>query len=649
MYLSRQSVELLAPVGTWRTLEAVIAAGCDAVYLGGKHFNMRMHRSDYNFSDTQLAAAVQYAHDHGVKIYITVNNLLTERELAPIRDYLSMLDELKPDGLIVQDLAVLALVRQMHLSLPLHASVMMNTHNTEMVKFLQSYGVTRVVAGREMTLEQLSRIKDATGIELEYFIHGDMCMSHSGQCLHSGIVFGQSANRGRCLKPCRWPYQLINADSGKAVNPDPGPYKLAVKDMCLFQHLPELIQAGVISFKVEGRMRTPDFLSRIIRTYRQAIDRYVSDPTGYQPDPAAWRELYENRARDFSTCYALGHPGYTLVGYSGEREPRFFSQAVKEAGLEVPVPGPLAAPGVKEPLRLTVRVADLDGVIAACQGGADTVYVGGDTFRPHRPWTLADIAQAVHTARRYGCHIVVATPRITMARELGELAETLPKLSDLQPAGVMVSNVGSLRLAETSTDLPLYADFSLNAANHLAGALLSQHRVAQITASLELPYHDAAAWAATTTVPLEIVVHGPLESMVLEHCVAAAVLHQGQADGLCRTACPVSRYALQDSAGAVHRLVADQYCRNHILFSRDLCLLSLVGSLAGAGFTRFRIEGQHYQPHTVAAVTAAYRRELDALQSDGAAYRFDPDRLTELAAHAPRPLGIGVMRYRCLA
>lgn len=648
MSFSRHELELLAPVGTWPTLETVIAAGCDAVYLGGKQFNMRMHRHDYNFTDTQLSAAVQYAHDHGVKIYITVNNLLAERELAPMRDYLQLLDGLRPDGLIVQDLAVLALARELHLTVPLHASVMINTHSIAMVKFLQSYGVTRVVAGREMTLEQLARIKDATGIELEYFIHGDMCMSHSCQCLHSGIVFGQSANRGRCLKPCRWPYTLVDIASGQAVTPDPGPYKLAVKDMCMYQHLPELIQAGVTSFKVEGRMRTPDFLHRIIRIYRQAIDRYMSDPTGYQPDPAAWQELYEHRLRDYSTCYALGNPGRTIVGYSGEREPRFFSQVVKEAGLDVSIPGPFATPNVHKPLRLTVRAADLDGVTAACQAGADTVYVGGDAFRPHRPWTLADITHAVQIARQHNCQIVVSTPRITMGRELNELAVTLPKLAAINPAGIMVGNVGSLHLAHSLTDLPLYADFAINAANHLTGAVLQKQRVVQVTASLELPYQDAADWAKASTIPLEIIVHGPLEAMVLEHCVAAASRPE-LSDGLCRTSCAVHKYALQDSAGGMHRLLADQYCRNHILFTNDLCLLSLLGPLAGAGFTSFRIEGQHYRPQTLAAVTAVYRRELDILQRAGATYQFDTTHLDELREHAPRPLGIGVMRYRTLA
>lgn len=648
MSLSPHAVELLAPAGTWQALEAVIAAGCNAVYLGGKRFNMRMHRSDYNFTDTQLEAAVHYAHKHGVKIYITVNNLLTEQELTPMKDYLSFLATIQPDGLLVQDLALLMLVRQLHLDIPLHASVMMNTHNVEMIKFLQSYGVTRIVAGREMTLAQLARIKDATGIELEYFTHGDMCISHSGQCLHSGIVFGQSANRGRCLKPCRWPYDLVDTTTGQKVTTDPGPYKLAVKDMCLYQHLPELIQAGVVSFKIEGRMRTPDFLSRIIRVYRRAIDRYVNDPTGYHVDAEDWQELYENRVRDYSTCYALGHPGHTVVEYSGKREPRFFSQAVVEAGLDVPIPGPLAVPSAGTDLKLTVRVADLDGLVAACRAGADTVYIGGEAFRPHQPWSFQDMAQAMRIAKQYHSQVVVTTPRITMERELGELSHLFPRLSLLQPAAVMVSNTGTLRLAENLTELPIYADFSFNTANHLAAALLAQHRVQQITLSLELPYRDIAAWAGATTMPLEMIVHGPLEAMVLEHCVPAAVTNRDCEDGLCRHDCPASHYALLDSAGGYHQVAADQYCRNHLLLTHDLCLFTLLGALAGAGITRFRIEGQHYPPATVAAVTSAYRRELDAIRSAGPAYRCDPARLADLRHHAPRPLGIGVMRYRQL-
>ena len=232
MLLTRKSVELLAPAGTWDSLVAAVEAGADAVYLGGKHFNMRLHRSDTNFDDDMLKKAVDYAHTHGVKLYITINNLLSDRELAPLKKYLLYLDTIKPDALLVQDLAVLELVRELKISIPLHTSVMMNTHNEHAINKLKEYGITRIVVGREMTLSELSLFKERTGIEVEYFMHGDMCISESGQCIHSGVVFGQSSNRGRCLKMCRWACKLLDEATGEIVTEnDPGDYRLAIKDM----------------------------------------------------------------------------------------------------------------------------------------------------------------------------------------------------------------------------------------------------------------------------------------------------------------------------------------------------------------------------------------------------------------------------------
>ncbi|MDT8900587.1 peptidase U32 family protein [Anaeroselena agilis] len=632
-------VELLAPAGTWDALEAAVEAGADAVYLGGKRFNMRLHRRDANFDDDGLARAVEYTRARGVRLYVTVNNLVSEAELPELRAYLAFLQELGPDALIVQDPCLLELARSEGLKLPLHASVMMNTHNEAAVRTLQEYGVTRVIFSRELSLAQLTLIRDRTGIELEYFVHGDMCVAHSGQCLHSGVVFGQSSNRGRCLKPCRWPYGFTAADAPLAADRDPGPYKLALKDMCLYLHLPQLIQAGVVSFKIEGRMRTADFVGRITGLYRRAIDRYLADPAGYAADQAELRELHAARARDFSTCYAFGNPGAAAVGFSGAREPRFFSQAVKEASTAAPAAGlPAVVAGGAAPARalLTVRVADKEALAAAYENGADVAYVGGEAFRPARPWTLADIAAGVATAEARGAALVVTTPRITTERECGELAVLLRLLEALKPHGVMVSNPGALRLAGELTTLPLYADFSFNLFNSLTARWLNRQGVSRATVSLEATGLQAAAMAAASPLPLEVVVHGPLEAMVMDYCLPRALLGNGTPAGLCRDVCQGGDFALTDSAGERHAVKIDQYCRNHILFGRDLCLAGRLAPLAAAGIGAFRIEGQHYSPGHVGEVVAAYRRELD-----GTAAPEGP----AAGIGARRPLGVGVFRY----
>ncbi|QDR81046.1 peptidase U32 family protein [Sporomusa termitida] len=652
MLLTPQSVELLAPAGTWEVLEAAVAAGADAVYLGGKRFNMRLHRTDTNFDDEKLARAVQYAHKHKVRLYITVNNLISEREIPGMRDYLRLLNQLQPDALIVQDLAVLELSRQLNMTVPLHASVMMNTHNEHSIKTLMDYGITRVVTNRELTLTQLRLLKERTGIELEYFVHGDMCVAHSGQCYHSGIVFGQSSNRGRCLKPCRWPYQLIDSATGRPAAADPGPYKLAMKDMCMYNALPELIQAGVCSFKIEGRMRTAAFVSRIVKLYRQAIDRYIADPTGYSLDPAGWQELYAYRSRDFSTCYALGNPGASSIGYTGEREPRFFSQAVQEAGLAVPAvlpaasipPRPTVSQFPAERPTLAVRVAGIAALAAAFENGADVAYIGGEAFKPEEPLTLQEIKQAITLAGQYNTQVIVTTPRITMERETGELEQLFTCLEAVKPHGLLVANSGMLRLARQTTSLPVQADFSFNLFNHLTTAWLKANGASKATISLEAAFEQIAELAPGSHLPLEIIVHGALEAMVLDHCVPSAVLAGAPAHA-CSQLYPSQHYALLDSAGERHDIKIDQYARNHILFAKDLCLLTHLPALLSTGISNYRIEGQHYRPELVGLLTAAYRTELDRL-SAGDAGSFDKNLLSRLGAASPRKLGIGAFRYR---
>lgn len=652
MLLNRQSVELLAPVGTWEMLEAAITAGADAVYLGGKRFNMRLHRTDTNFDDEKLARAIKYAHTHNVRLYVTVNNLLSENEIPGMRDYLKLLNDIQPDSLIIQDLALLELAREMNINIPLHASVMMNTHNEHSIRTLMDYGITRVVTNRELTLAQLTLLKERTGVELEYFVHGDMCVAHSGQCFHSGVVFGQSSNRGRCLKPCRWPYQLVNTTTGQAVTEnDPGPYKLAIKDMCMYSALPQLIQAGVCSFKIEGRMRTADFVSRIVRIYRKAIDRYIADPNGYTFDGADWQELYDYRSRDFSTCYALGNPGASSIGYTGEREPRFFSQAVKEAGLTAdaaPVLHTTVTDTAAKPYRpqhpnLAIRVACLEALNSAFENGADIAYIGGEAFKPHKPWSLQDIATAVKLADKHQAQVIVSTPRITMERECGELEQLFTSLKTIKPHGIMVSNSGMLRLARQTSGLPIQADFSFNLFNHLTTAWLKANGAGKATLSLEATYEQIVELVKHSQLPLEMIIHGATEAMVLDHCVPSAVLAKTTTHP-CHL-CTDQSYSLLDSAGERHDIKIDQYCRNHILFAKDLCLLPHLSGLYNAGISHYRIEGQHYSPDLVGLVTAVYRKELDKLNA-GDDYTFDKTIVEKIAAASPRQLGIGAFRYR---
>ena len=645
MLLNRKSVELLAPAGTWDALVAGVESGADAVYLGGKHFNMRMHEGEFNFDDATLKKAIDYAHAHGVRLYVTLNNLISNEEIPALREYLAYLNEIRPDALLVQDFAVLELVHEMGITIPLHTSVMMNTHNEHAIEKLKEYGITRIVVGREMTLSELSLFRERTGIEVEYFMHGDMCISESGQCIHSGVLFGQSGNRGRCLKPCRWAYQLIDEKTGEVLDEDgPGAYKLALKDMCMYRAIPQLIQAGVFSFKIEGRMRPAGFIRRIVSTYRKAIDAYIADPNGYTTDEEGWKNLYDNRARDFTTTFAFGQPGKKDIGFTGEREPRFFSHAVKEAGFQDEVlRQERDIEKANAPHRtLSVRVNTVESAKAAIDNGADTVYVGGEAFRPLRPWKLGDYAEILAYAKGKA-RVVVNTPRTTMRRECGELEQFFTALREIKPDGLMVSNLGSLKLAKAITDLPVQADVSFNLFNQLAAKFLQENGLTMATTSYELSFEQLREIVESAELPLETVVHGSYESMICDHDFPAMSLPEF--NELDNPEVLDRHYALLDTAGEKHAIRIDQYGRNHLYFAKDLCLYPYLAKFNG--LASYRIEAQDYSPELTGCVTKLYREALDALAAGKSAEEaFDHEAFEQVQKMSPREWGIGTYRFR---
>lgn len=645
MLLNRKSVELLAPAGTWDALVAGVESGADAVYLGGKHFNMRMHEGEFNFDDALLKKAIDYAHEHGVRLYITLNNLISNEEIPALREYLAYLNEIRPDALLVQDFAVLELVHEMGITIPLHTSVMMNTHNEHAIEKLKEYGITRIVVGREMTLSELSLFRERTGIEVEYFMHGDMCISESGQCIHSGVLFGQSGNRGRCLKPCRWAYKLIDEKTGEVLDKDgPGAYKLALKDMCMYRAIPQLIQAGVFSFKIEGRMRPAGFIRRIVSTYRKAIDAYIADPNGYTTDEEGWKTLYDNRARDFTTTFAFGQPGKKDIGFTGEREPRFFSHAVKEAGFQDEVLRQERDIQKENAAHrtLSVRVNTMESAKAAIDNGADTIYVGGEAFRPLRPWKLGDYEEILAYAKGKA-RVVVTTPRTTMRRECGELEQFFTALREIRPDGLMVSNLGSLKLAQSITDLPVQADLSFNLFNQLAAKFLKENGLSMAATSYELSFEQLREIVETAELPLETVVHGSYESMICDHDFPAMSLPAF--NELDNPEVLDRHYALLDTAGEKHAIRIDQYGRNHLYFAKDLCLYPYLSKFNG--LASYRIEAQDYTPELTGRVTKLYREALDALAAGkGAEEAFDHAAFEEVERLSPREWGIGTYRFR---
>lgn len=267
-------VELLAPAGNYEAFLGAINAGADAVYLGGEKFGARAYAD--NFTTEEICRALRIAHFSGRKIYLTVNTLLKEAECKELYDYILPFYEAGLDGVIVQDIGVLCCIREQFKDLPLHASTQMTLTGIRGVSFLQSQGVVRIVPARELSLEEVRRIKEQTDMEIECFIHGAMCYCYSGQCLFSSILGGRSGNRGRCAQPCRLPYQIC--ENGHPVTGEG--YPLSLKDMCTLPYIPKLIEAGIDSFKIEGRMKKPEYAAGVTALYRKYIDRYYQYGSG---------------------------------------------------------------------------------------------------------------------------------------------------------------------------------------------------------------------------------------------------------------------------------------------------------------------------------------------------------------------------------
>lgn len=316
------NIELLAPAGSYEAFEAAIDAGADAVYVGGPDFGARAYAK--NFSHEELIRAIHTAHIHNKKLYLTVNTLLKNRELEE-RLYQSLLSvyEAGLDAVIVQDMGVLQFIRRNFPGLHLHASTQMTITGPEGMKFLEEQGATRVVAARELSLEELSAMHQSSPIEIEAFIHGALCYSFSGQCLMSSMLGGRSGNRGRCAQPCRLSYQVSSAD-GKSASNNADFCPLSLKDMCTLDLLPDIIQAGVTSLKIEGRMKQPGYTAAVTGMYRKYLDILLNSEEPYHVSAADRQYLLDIFSRGGSCQgYYKQHNGPDMMAFTNDKKSNF--------------------------------------------------------------------------------------------------------------------------------------------------------------------------------------------------------------------------------------------------------------------------------------------------------------------------------------
>ena len=302
--------ELLAPAGNMEKLKMALLYGADAVYLGGKAFGLRAFGG--NFTNEELQEAVDFAHKLGKKIYVTVNIFPHNSDIAKLPAYLTFLNEIKVDAILVADLGVFTLAKEYAPDVELHISTQANNTNWAAVNAWAELGASRVVLAREMSLEEIKEIREKCSVELEMFVHGAMCISYSGRCLMSNYLTGRDANRGSCAQPCRWNYALVEEKRPGQYFPvledERGTYIFNSKDMCLLPYLPDVIASGVDSLKIEGRMKSVHYAASVVQAYREAIDSYFAAPEQFEVKKEWVEELDKVSHRAYTTGFYYGRP-----------------------------------------------------------------------------------------------------------------------------------------------------------------------------------------------------------------------------------------------------------------------------------------------------------------------------------------------------
>ena len=340
-----RKIELLVPASSLEVLKIAVIFGADAVYIGGEAFGLRAKAKNFSLED--MKEGIAFAHEHGVKVYVTVNILAHNYDLQGVREYLTELKELKPDGLIIADPGIFMYAKEICPEIERHISTQANNTNYETYRFWYNLGAKRVVTARELSLAEIREIREhiPDDMEIETFIHGAMCISYSGRCLLSNYLAGRDANQGACTHPCRWKYSIVEEKRPGEYMPvfenERGTYIFNSKDLCMIEHMDDIINSGIDSLKIEGRMKTALYVATVARTYRKAIDDYMESPEKYQANMPWYQEQISNCTyRQFTTGFFYGKPDentqiydnntyqkeYTYLGFAEAVDGRGYAQ-----------------------------------------------------------------------------------------------------------------------------------------------------------------------------------------------------------------------------------------------------------------------------------------------------------------------------------
>jgi putative protease len=381
--------ELLAPAGDFEKLRTAIHYGADAVYLGDSRFSLRNKAG--NFGPGELERAVQYAHGHGAKAYVTVNIFPHNRDLKEIEEHTELLEEIRPDAVVLSDPGVFSMLKRKAPDIEIHISTQANITNSASALFWEGRGAKRLVLSRELSLDEIREIRAKTAVELEVFVHGSLCISYSGRCYMSSFLASRSANTGECTNSCRWNYTLMEEKRQGEYFPvfedERGTYVMSSKDLCMIGHLDLLAEAGIDSFKIEGRMKGINYVAGVVKTYREAVDS-LAGGSGYRVKPRWLKELEMFSSRGYTTGMFFGKQPDSDYNFDGES----YRMSHELVGVVLEVNGAVArvglrnrldrgdaveylTPGLEEKLFEVEVMKDADGTAIASARNEDVVFL----------------------------------------------------------------------------------------------------------------------------------------------------------------------------------------------------------------------------------------------------------------------------------
>ncbi len=441
-----------------------------------------------------------------------------------------------------------------------------------------------------------------------------MCVTNGAQCLYSGMLFGKSSNRGLCMKPCRWSFKI-----NKEENIYDTTFPMAVKDMYMYENIPELIEAGVVSFKIEGRMRDAEYLVDLINYYSDAIDRYIDDPISYDRKKDA-DKLYKNRKRDFSTAYAFGNPGLSNINERYEGTGKFystgkvFSNPVDEIELKNERIKELKSilksdKAIESKPSLSVKVNSYEAAMIAIEEGVNRVYLSGDVFEPNMQFSKKEILSI--TENKKNSKIYLGMPRM-MSEEDFSKYEHLLRNNDLNLDGLLVTNLGAINRFK-DLGLELIGDYSLNIYNSMSAEFYKEQGVNLVALSCESNATNTREALLTSNVPLEIIAQGSPVVMYMHHDLYENTKVLNPSDKGKRKYNDKGVLILVDDKGNEHPIYRDNTGKNHMLLSKELCYMPILEDLVKLNVEGFRIEGCHYNNETLRFVISKYKEALDNL------------------------------------